>query len=293
MNIVKMNPVQSGEVAAFIARLQTDKTHQIAYFGNKVTEIAAVIETFVEAHNVLLAYCDDQLIGVLGADTDITSHRAWLYGPLVDYQEWHMVADALYEEALRLNVIPEFVHDEELFADSTNSNIATFAANHRFTAGTPQASLHLKRAVLAKKVSTIGVVELTEPHYKTFRQLHDMLFPGTYFSGHQIIERLGARDKVFFATMPGLGEMPVGYIYARIEPEATDGYIDFLGVLEPFRRRGIAGKLISGAKNWLFSFPEIEAITLTVDAANTTGLALYESLGFTHFQTLRAYRKRY
>jgi len=70
MNIVKMNPNQSSQIAAFIARLQADKPHQIAYFGNNEAEIAAAIQTFYPPYTVLLAYDDNQLIGLLRVDTD-------------------------------------------------------------------------------------------------------------------------------------------------------------------------------------------------------------------------------
>jgi ribosomal protein S18 acetylase RimI-like enzyme len=293
VNIVKFNSRQSGKVAAFIAHLQADKTHQIAYFGRDAAEIAAAIQTFDPPDNVLLAYENDRLIGLLGVDTDADSQRAWLYGPLVDHVDWQMVADALYDAVLRLNVIPTFVHDEELFVDAANINIADFAARHRFIPGTPQASLRLSRDVMQLLPDAADVSSLTEAQHQNFIRLHDMLFPKTYFSGQQIIQRLGERDKVFVVCAPEVEVIPIGYIYARIDPEATDGYIDFLGVVADFRRKGIAKSLLSAAITWLFSLSEIEAVALTVNAANSAALSLYASLGFAHLQTLQSYRKQY
>jgi ribosomal protein S18 acetylase RimI-like enzyme len=293
MNIVRLNSQQLGEVVSFIVRLQADKTHQIAYFGDTAAEIAALIQTFEPPHNVLLAYEAGQLVGLLGIDTDAETGRAWLYGPMVDFADWATVADALYEEALRQDVMPPFVRDEELFVDVANTNIAAFAGRHRFIPGTPNASLRLERTAFSTESVVSDVEELTALHYQTFNQLHVMLFPGTYFSGRQIIDRLGVRDKVFIASIPEMSDVPVAYIYARIEPEATEGYIDFLGVHEGFRRRGIGGRLISAAARWLFSFPDIEVVALTVHADNTAAIALYTGLGFTHTQTLQSFRKRY
>lgn len=293
MKFARMNPRQSAKVAAFIARLQTDKTHQIAYFGQDTAELAAAIQTFAPPNNVLLAYEDDQLIGLLGVDTDPSSGRAWLHGPLVDFPDWQGVADALYDEAMRLQMIPDFVHDEELFVDVANSNIAAFAASRRFTPGNPQTSLRLSRDALSLLPVVEPASELAAPQYPQFVRLHDSLFPKTYYSGQQIIERIGERDRVFVVTAPNVDVLPIGYIYARIETEATDGYIDFIGVAPDFRRQGIARRLIIAAAHWLFSFPEIEAVALTVAADNEAALALYISLGFAHVQTLQAYRKRY
>lgn len=293
MNIVKFNSRQSGRVAAFIARLQADKTHQIAYFGRDAAEIAAAIQTFDPPDNVLLAYENDRLIGLLGIDTDADSQRAWLYGPMVDHVDWQTVADALYDAVLRLNVIPTFVHDEELFVDAANVNIANFAARHRFISDTPQASLRLDRHKLSSLPNIESATELMAQQYPLFVRLHDTLFPNTYYSGQQIIERLGERDKVFVFVARDIYVTPVGYIYAKIDAEATDGYIDFLGVMADFRRKGIAKRLLYTAINWLFSFPEIEAVALTVNAANSAALALYANLGFTHLQTLQSYRKQY
>jgi ribosomal protein S18 acetylase RimI-like enzyme len=293
VKIVRLNAAQLAETAAFISRLQADKTHQIAYFGNEAAEIAAAIQTFDPPGNVLLAYQSEALIGLLGVDTDADSHRAWLYGPLVDHPDWQVVADALYDAALRLDMIPAFVRDEEMFVDAANTNVAVFAAGHRFIPGTPQASLRLGRDTLPQLADEADVIALTKPQHQGFIRLHDSLFPNTYFSGQQIIQRLGERDRVFVVYVPQVDVIPIGYIYAKIDAEATDGYIDFLGVYEPFRRKGIAKGLISTAINWLFSYSEIEAVTLTVDAANTAALTLYTSLGFTHLQTLQSYRKHY
>jgi ribosomal protein S18 acetylase RimI-like enzyme len=290
VKIVRLNSAQLAETAAFTARLQADKSRQIAYFGNEAAEIAAAIQTFDPPGNALLAYEGESLIGLLGVDTDADSRRAWLYGPLIDHTNWQVVADALYDAALRLDMIPSFVRDEEIFVDAANTSVALFAASHRFIPGAPQASLRLAREGQSVLPSRPDVVELTQVHHQTFISLHDTLFPKTYFSGQQIIDRLGLRDKAFVAILDGL---VVGYIYAKIDPEATDGYIDFLGVAADFRRRGIAKRLLSTAINWLFSFSEIEAVTLTVDAANSAALALYTSLDFTHLQTLQSYRKRY
>jgi ribosomal protein S18 acetylase RimI-like enzyme len=290
VNIVRLNPAQIGEVSAFIAHLQADKTHQCAYFGEDAAEIAAAIQTFVPPNNGLLAYEHDRLVGFLGVDTDEESSRAWLYGPLVDHPDWQTTADALYAKIFVQGIMPTFVCDEELFVDATNVNTAAFAERHQFIPGVPHVSLRLDRQQAARLPVAENITVLSEAYHAPFERLHDVIFPGAYFSGQQIIERLGERDQVFIALH---NVDVVGYLYARIEPEATHGYIDFLGVGEAFRRQGLGKKLLAAASHWLFAFPEIEAVTLTVNTRNASALELYTNLGFTHVQTLHAYRKQY
>src|SRR5690606_24734425 len=135
----------------------------------------------------LLAVEDTTIIGFLGVDASSEIKRAWLHGPFADAEAWNTVADALYMQAKTEGCIPDWVTEEELFADAANTHIAAFADRHGFTPGTPQASLRLGRDDYRKNTepndtSSVQIVELSEPRHLAFIALHDLTFPKTYYS---------------------------------------------------------------------------------------------------------------
>ncbi len=274
--------------AAFVAHLQSCPEDAIAYFGETVEDIRGQMLAFAPhpERAVIVALADGQIVGLLGVDVDAEVRRAWLYGPLAAGVDWHSTADALYSYAHDYGLLSE-AREHELFASIAHTNMAAFAARHGFTARGAEAGLRLERAALNRlphsEADVLGVAD-----HEAFAALHDTIFPGTYYSGQEIVARLGERDRVFVHRSR---EALDGYIYAKLDPGAESGYIDFLGVAEDARRRGIGRRLVAAAARWLFTFVEAKAVELTVNAANTGAIALYQQLGFTLTQTLQPYRK--
>ncbi len=287
MQLLRLTPEHLSTAVSFIEQQQADPTTATAYFGQTAAEIAAAIAEFTPAHNALLAYDDNQSIGFLGIDSSAEIRRTWLYGPLVEVADWADCADTLYAEAQRGGLFANVRWEQELFVDVVNTHIAAFAARHGFTAGTAEASFRLETLNLLAPTDA-SIIPLATDLHPAFIALHESIFPRAYFTGAEILEQLGERNQVFSATEQG--EL-AGYIYARVEPEADNGYIDFVGVTESARRRGIGRMLTIAAARWLFTLPDVKEVTLTVNAANAGAIALYQSLGFTQTQTLQPYRK--
>lgn len=65
-----------------------------------------------------------------------------------------------------------------------------------------------------------------------------------------------------------------------MEPEFGESSIDFFAVKEDKRGFGLGSKLIKIAIDWIFSFNEIDNITLCVKAENQRALKLYRKCGF-------------
>jgi ribosomal protein S18 acetylase RimI-like enzyme len=81
-----------------------------------------------------------------------------------------------------------------------------------------------------------------------------------------------------------------GYIFVQVDPDAGEGYIDFIGVDERYRRQGIGKLLLAAALHWMFSFSTIEKVELTVNATNTAAVRLYDGFGFQRGQRMCAFR---
>jgi len=109
------------------------------------------------------------------------------------------------------------------------------------------------------------------------RLLHDRVFPNTYYSGNQIIERLNDHRKVF---MDIKNNSLAGYIYVEINPVFGEGSIEFFAVDQSQRGKGIGSKLLTMALKWLFTFDSINSITLCVNSENEKALNLYKIIGF-------------
>lgn len=272
----------------FVARLQTDPAQMIAYFGTEPDDIRHTLHDFEPdwMQATPLIYDGERLVGLLGVDASEIHEKAWLHGPLVDTTDWAATADQLYAAAQK--TMPDYVREHELFVDVVNLNVAAFAARHGFVPGTPEASLRFGREHLGKLPDEAAEM-LSADQHTAFVELHNRIFPNTYYTGAEILKRLGERDRVFVETISK--NSLAGYIYVKVEPGATNGYIDFVGVAESTRRQGIGRRLVSAATQWLFIFPEVEEVTLTVNAGNDGAIALYKQLGFEHKQTLQGFRK--
>jgi ribosomal protein S18 acetylase RimI-like enzyme len=72
----------------------------------------------------------------------------------------------------------------------------------------------------------------------------------------------------------------LGYVSPVVLADGAGGEIDFLGVREDSRRRGIGRKLLQRALYWLFEEKNVTPITLTVLGKNMEARSLYESVGF-------------
>jgi ribosomal protein S18 acetylase RimI-like enzyme len=284
-----MNPNQLAEVSNFVARLQADNTHNIPYFGTTIHEITEALQEW-DANwqdRILLAHENEKLIGFIGVESDQELGRVWIHGPMVDHVDWHQIADDLYTRA-RANIIPPDIKSEELLGDGANINLKTLAERHDFSALKMADSLILNRSKQAALPQIpVEAPEITPTQYDAFIQLHDAIFPGTYYSGKQIVEKLNGQNKVFVAIENNTLQ---GYIYARMNT-GTEGYIDFVGVAESARQRGIGTRLIITAIRWLFSFDAVQDVALTVFTDNQSAILLYKQLGFEHLRTMQGFRR--
>jgi len=290
MHIRLMQLDEAPSVASFIARLQPDPTHQIAYFDMSPEDIVEQLRGF-DTHPAcatLLAYEKERFLGLLGLEVSAEIQRTWLYGPLIsEGEDWAVIADALYARALESFIPPGY--SQELFVDVQHTRMADFAARHGFPARPLESSMRLDRPHAAQLPTPQAVYVLDPPYTEGFVALHDRLFPGTYYSGQQILARLGERDRVYITRDEG--NAVNGYIYAKVEDGPDSAYIDFLGVAEQARRKGLGSALTCAAVGWLLTFSHVNTIALTVRGTNTPAVALYQRLGFVLTQTLAGYRK--
>ncbi|HET9910252.1 MAG TPA: GNAT family N-acetyltransferase, partial [Anaerolineales bacterium] len=214
--------------------------------------------------------------------------RAWLFGPLVDHEDWHTVADQLYAEVLPL--IPVDIRDYDLFCDVQNIHVEAFAARHGFPLRSENAVMTVVRENYkpsAKRQTQI--IAYQEDFFEQFEKLHKALFPNAYFTARQMVERMDGNHQLLLAVEEG---QLLAYHFYKIEPEAESGYVDFIGTDAAARGRGVGADLLAAGIDWMLAAASTKKISLTVNADNVPARSLYEKFGFVTERVMRGYRKK-
>jgi ribosomal protein S18 acetylase RimI-like enzyme len=71
-----------------------------------------------------------------------------------------------------------------------------------------------------------------------------------------------------------------GYLYAAIEEDTGDGSVEFIGVREDTRGKGVGRQLLQTAMQWLFEVKKVSQAKLVVNDNLANARSLYESAGF-------------
>jgi ribosomal protein S18 acetylase RimI-like enzyme len=290
MIILKPCDDRLNELVLFVARLNSEGVHHIGFFGEGEANIrASLAECLIPpGDGFQMAYEDDQLVGIFGVDADPEIDRAWLFGPLVEHQDWQKVADLLYAEILPF--ISADIHDYDIFCDEQNSRVADFARRHGFTLRSINALLTLERGSYhptAKRNAEI--IDYRETLLEQFEGLHRILFPNAYFTARQMVEKQDEHHRLLLAVEDG---QLLGYHFCKVEPESESGYVDFIGTASFARSRGIGADLLASGVDWMLSVPSTRKIDLTVNADNGAARSLYQKFGFVTNRVMRGYRKR-
>jgi len=274
-NLAKKEDIK--QIASFIAELNSKEESHIGYCGTDKEEIEnSLIEDITDIpfqESFIVAKEDEKLIGVLGFDSDIESNSAEIWGPFIIENKWD-IAVKLWERMI--DILPKEINILRLFVNKKNKNCIRFAANLKFNKISEETILVFERKDITD-LQDITMIELSSDYYEDMKSLHDKIFPNTYYSGSQIIDRINDYRKVFIDVK---NNRLSGYIYAEVSPEFGEGSIEFFAVDESVRGKGIGSKLLTMALRWIFSFESIDNITLCVNSGNEKALNLYKKVGF-------------
>jgi ribosomal protein S18 acetylase RimI-like enzyme len=283
MTISQMKQEDMEKVAKFISRMNQIEESHIGYCGTNQEEIAHSLKEDVTDipywESFILAHEDEQVIGVLGFDADLEAKIAEVWGPFIDESKWNAAFD-MWQEMIK--IIPQEIECINLFPNKKNTHCVKFSQSLEFPIHSEQTILTFNRDNI-DSLEELPIVEMKKDFYSEFEKFHDHTFPGTYYSGKQIVEQIHEHNKVFVTMADGLLS---GYIYVEAEPEFGEASIEFFAVKEKYRGRGIGRQLLTIALKWLFSFEEIKSITLCVDSKNDKAIRLYQKIGFKHIHDL-------
>lgn len=130
---------------------------------------------------------------------------------------------------------------------------------------------------------------ITAKNVGQLRVLNHVSFPVCYYDGFYAKVLGSACSPVSFFAYAS-GDVPVGALCARPEPENARIYLMTISVLGAYRRRGVGEALLKE----LFdrartAYPALKKVALHVHTPNTGGAAFYEKMGFRTVETVENY----
>ncbi|PKN99343.1 MAG: hypothetical protein CVU42_08815 [Chloroflexi bacterium HGW-Chloroflexi-4] len=222
------------------------------------------------------ASVDGQVTAAMGCEFDLELGRGWLRGPFVaaGLDDWSATAARLFDGLLK--VLPESIRQLDTYLNIKNIRGNTFYLSRDFErirlvqvyeCLPPQTNCH----------PGDGCEPLTREAPQGFIELHDMIFPGTYATGQRILDKIDERHQVFVYRNNGA---IIGYCCANIDEDTGEGALDFLGVREDARGKGIGRLLVQTALHWFFEVKKLPKVILVVHDDLSNARSLYESVGF-------------
>ena len=285
MIIRQLTNTDFASIAALIAKVNRHKEHNITDLGTDPAEIEHFLRTDLldldADKGFWLAFADDQLVGVWGLDYDAAKGYLYSLGPYIDHSEWKDVALSLWEKVER--TIPADTKEILYSVNARNENVINFAIERGFTLRVVGLLLKLTPADFTPAEHG-HIIELPDDAKPAFIALHDQLFPGTYYSGEDILGRCDGVRKVF------ANDPLTGYIYVEPRPDYSEAHLEFIGVHPDAQGQGLGKALLSKAIDYVFSFPTIQELTLTV-RENNPARHLYERVGFKVEDIIHGYEK--
>ncbi len=193
--------------------------------GENIESLIAEMEKWHKAGEIIfvMAWDDNALLGVMGCEFEKDGTRGWLRGPFAA-SRWEAVAAALY--ARLRDAVPPAIARLDAFLNLENTRGQAFyeaqnfqqkGQSHVYVADRP-AHVYPPPAL-----SGSPCTPLSAPTHQSFAALHDAVFPGTYYTGQQIIEQIDERHQAWVYAPDG---DVLGYIYAIVEQWAEEGYVD-------------------------------------------------------------------
>ena len=231
----------------------------------------------------------DVLVGVAGAEFDVSLGRAWLRGPLVaPGREFRAIAAALLDALCAR--LPPAVVQYAVFVTAGCAEAIGFYLGRGFDLHASYGAYTALRAAPPAEGPPPGVrLAAAEPCWRAaIGALHEDEFSGGYVTSDGLFEADTEDRMTRIALLDG---KPCGYVRVHFDAHWHEGYVDFLAVAPAARRRGVGRALLRSALAWSFARPGAGAATLTVRDDRDAARALYEAAGFRRVRTCIGLRR--
>ncbi len=228
---------------------------------------------------------DGLLLGVLGCEFAVSERRGWVRGPIIPSGrgdpaepgftpvDFPVLARGLYH--VLVNALPSEIIYLDTFLNVENVRGQAFYEMLGFGV---RSHHHVYVALAPATVSPPRLVcePMRPEQLEAVRALHNAVFPGTR-TGEDVLQGLDEDHRVWVFAPEG---EVLGYVFAVIESWAEGGYVEFLGVTEWARGRGVGAALLATALHWCFAARGVPEVGLTVEDGNVNARGMYERAGF-------------
>ena len=273
MILEKMSENKFDVVASFMAQWNENPKTQCLHSGEGAEAIRKQMEIWDDGGEfcVVGTWEEGELKGAFGCEFDETLGKGWLWGP---FAEDGKTAVALFTHLLKN--LPPTITQLQSYLNVENKTGDAFYRQQGF-AQPKMAHVYVaaRPAEIVKPLEPLP--ECSVAQLPSFAQLHDAIFPNTFDTGQDVVDKLDGTNKVFVWAE---GDEVLGYLYAKVDASSDEGYVEFLGVAEQARRQGVGRRLLATAVYWLFHDQQVPQIALNVNDDNNNARSLYESVGF-------------
>lgn len=266
---------QLEDAAQFIATLNSYKEHHIGYCGTHKNDILkALHEDFVvESGTTLCAsYLNQSIQALIGLDIDGESAEVW--GPFsttenlnVQHELWEFVKN-------QFPTITQF----QFFIDEQNVKQLQFMTELQANKTGEHLNLQIHRQSF-EPVTTILSQPYVEQNYTEFSLLHNDTFPNTYYDANQIAENVASSNENKLKILKSNGNLQ-GYAYYELDLEENTAHLEYIAIAPEFRGLGLGTTLLKEVLTDMFSYEEVQQITLTVNNTNDHANYVYFKAGF-------------
>lgn len=227
-----------------------------------------------------------QRVGIVGCEFDRALRRAWLRGPIT-------IDDSLLEVIVHAvgpileSALPE-VREFNAFPAADDAPLNAWYA----AAGYAPLQLHtIMRAVIDRLPMRPTMTRpATAKDLPAVSRLHRQLFPSAYIGDADFDRAMGGAADCALLVAGGSDAEPVGYLYVQDDPSGQEAYVDYLGVMQSHRGRGLGRALLDAAAHWGAEHGR-RHLALTVREDRSTALSLYRRASFLEVSAGRHWRK--
>jgi ribosomal protein S18 acetylase RimI-like enzyme len=224
------------------------------------------------AHVVLLD--GDTMIGVAGAEFDRDLGCAWLHGPVVAAEAMEGAPALL---AFLLSVLPPGIHRWQVFLEAANGFTRELYAERGFEERDRRYLGYMLDGYIASEESPFSEEVLQGADHDAFFDLLLALFPKPYWTRERMLAMQG--DAMELVVRHDGGEL-TGFAVVYMEPGTAVGEVQYLGVRETHRGKGLGRSLLADGVAWLRERGATR-VRLNAAAGADAALHLYEIPGGT------------